>query len=44
LEENFIGRLVALRASWPVLFVVPPLLAVAAAVESARIAADAGCF
>jgi uncharacterized membrane protein SpoIIM required for sporulation len=39
-----IGRLEALGASWPVLLVVTPLLAVAAAIESVGIAADTGCF
>ena len=43
-EDDFIWRAEALSDSWPVLLVVTPLLAVAAVIESAGIAAHAGCF
>ena len=42
-EETFIDRLEALPASWPVVLVVTPLLALAAAIESLGIG-DFGCF
>lgn len=43
-EETWIDRLEVLGTSWPVLLVVVLLLALAAAIESVRIATDFGCF